>query len=292
MKKIVFAGIIAVLTGVAQTVRAESAKDCAFLIAGECFDCTTPYILKVGNRENCLKKCPNRMYNESSQTCELLSPLDSKIFDDIYEENSVDMKRCKENGYFLNVNEDKCFPCDTKEMVWVKPDCVDDYECRKKCPNRELKYMYANITHVDVASVLGCPGDRPLMDKNFMCWSCEEPTPIAVGIRKDSPRAVSLDESGNELAETKRIPTWKEDVCGESRDSVAVGTISDAGFVEVVSYLCQTVNVGDDGAVKCRRCNGEIKPDTPQCAEIALKEQKSKGISSSSAAKVIKVRSK
>lgn len=271
MKKIILAGIVAILAGMCQTARAEKLpEDCTFLMAGVCFDCNTPYILKMGNRDNCLKKCPKRMYNDSTQTCELPNPLASKVFDEFYDENTVDMKHCKEGGHFLNIDEDKCFPCDTKEMVWVKPNCIDDYECRQKCPNREIKYMYANLTQVDVASVLACPEERPLMDKNMMCWSCDEPTPIAVGIRKDSA----------------------ENICGEARESVIVGKVNDVGFVEVVSYPCKMDNVGADGAAKCRRCNGKLMPDNPQCAEIAKQEAQNGGAVSESDSRVITVRSK
>ncbi|MBQ8482520.1 MAG: hypothetical protein IJ532_08320 [Alphaproteobacteria bacterium] len=166
------------------TAYAEYPEDCVFLISGVCFDCNTPYTLEIGTKENCVKHCPQREYVERRyfNTCEIKNIK----YPDFYPFNTlssqVPLENCeKKEGYFYNISEDECYPCDTIKPVWVKTNCEESDECLHRCPNRMIQYT--GVTTAD--SVLKCPSERPLMDRFLACWSCDEPTPIEMSFNQE-----------------------------------------------------------------------------------------------------------
>ena len=162
------------------------ADDCVFSLHGTCYNCDTPYNLKVGTMENCEKKCPNRVYVFKDRTCRLKVG-ENKPFP-ASEDTSVDMKNCEiKEGESTKANDDtvenyfkghngKCYKCSTKEAVKVnKESCDKERFCHTNCKDRISKH-YNSIENK--YSVYKCPSNRPLMDRFMMCWSCSEPTPI------------------------------------------------------------------------------------------------------------------
>ena len=78
------------------------------------------------------------------------------------------------DGYFYDIYVEHCYPCNTTTPVWVKSNCEEDDKCLHRCPNREIIYTSPTAAN----SVLKCPSERPLMDRYFACWSCDEPTAV------------------------------------------------------------------------------------------------------------------
>ena len=270
--------------GISAAVAAKYPKDCVYLISGVCFDCETPYTLKMSNKDSCLKNCPHRIYNEKTETCEFRDILAAKVYDDFYDEKPEEDKRaCKGDGYFLNVYKNKCFSCEIKEPIWVDPNCSISEKCKNSCPNRIIKYAFRNITRMEAASVLKCPADRPLMDKYYACWSCDEPATLNLGY--EIPR-FKIESHINETLEKYA------QLCGDKRefileyklrskpvsDKMKSDNISEPP--EVISYYCPEESIDAEGIVKCRRCgyNGRLRRDTPECAKKAAEEEKAMAI--------------
>ncbi len=153
------------------------AKDCDFIVKGECFNCDTPYSLRVGTPDNCLKHCPNRISVRQGEfaTCDL----DEGTALSVYKDTKVEIKECKKDGFFKTYSGE-CYPCNTVQAVGVS--LYLEKENNKHCPNRRIHYTGVTSSY----SVLNCPGNRPLMDRFFMCWSCDEETPIDLSFNKET----------------------------------------------------------------------------------------------------------
>ena len=150
-------------------------KDCVFYSHGECFDCNTPYTLEMSVKENCLTHCPNRVYDARRKLCLLKAKDEYDVPDTWYQKsNRVPLENCQKEGFFYDIHQEMCYPCDTKKNVWVTFDCERRDECLHRCPNRVIQYTFTT----EANSVLKCPEDRPLMDVNFFCWRCDEKTPV------------------------------------------------------------------------------------------------------------------
>ncbi len=149
-------------------VRAED--NCVFWVKGECFDCYTPQTLEVGTPENCLKHCPNRVV--SIDTPYVYCKLNEKGFSPYIFYPIVSEKDCNGPSFEGIFGECKC--CETTEAVRISYDCEQDEECRNRCPNRTIRYDWLHQRK----SVIKCPEGRPLMDWRFMCWPCDEETPV------------------------------------------------------------------------------------------------------------------
>ena len=166
-----------------QAAHAEYPQNCIFLISGVCFDCDTPYILELGTKENCVKHCPQRKYIEGKyfNTCEIKNNKDGHLYPFHSAKYQVPPENCQTEGYFYDIYNEECYRCDTIMPVWVKPDCEKNDECLHRCDNREIQYTDATTA----ISVLKCPPERPLMDRFFACWGCDEPTPIDVKFNQE-----------------------------------------------------------------------------------------------------------
>lgn len=153
------------------------AEDCIFNVKGECFGCDTPYSLKVGTPDNCLKHCPNRISIRQGKyaTCDL----NENTALSIYKDTHVDMKKCENEGFFKG-EYNKCYSCNTTEAINISR--YYDDEQKLPCTNRTIHYTDVTTSY----SVLKCPNDRPLMDRFFMCWSCDEDTPLDLSFNQET----------------------------------------------------------------------------------------------------------
>ena len=196
-------------------------KDCVFYSKGECFDCNTPYTLEMSVKENCLTHCPNRVYDAKRKLCLLKAkdeynvPKSWSIMASI-----VSLENCQKEGFFISIYKDDCYSCDTKEDVWVDPDCEKRDECLHRCPNRVIQY-----TDVTTArSVLRCPKDRPLMDVNFFCWRCDEKTPVDMSFNQEKIIGASYNRQGVLCQQERYIEERKSPLsypCPEDKTSLS-----------------------------------------------------------------------
>lgn len=178
------------------------ADDCEFMVKGECFNCDTPYSLKVGTPDNCLKHCPNRVSIRQGRyaSCDL----DEKTALSIYKDTAVDMSKCEEKGFFKG-SFDKCYSCDTTEAVAVSESHFGE-KYDHFCPNR----MIHGTDVVESYSVLKCPQNRPLMDRFFMCWRCDEETPIDLSFNQETNAMYCLNKRYLEGFWSYKCPNNKE----------------------------------------------------------------------------------
>lgn len=198
---------------------AQSKTECVYSLHGICYDCNSKYKIKVGTKENCESKCPNRIYNFKDRTCSLKigaakalpSYKDTSIdanFCKTYKvetkdnlgnisyvsKNSGEKKIAKKGVYFIGQNG-KCYSCDTKEPVVPNNAEGLSFFSHTYCPNRVVN-NHANNTFY---SAYKCPKDRPLMDRFMMCWSCNESTPLDL----------SFNKKNNEICKDKRTMNVK-----------------------------------------------------------------------------------
>ena len=171
----------------------SKADDCVYYLHDKCYDCNTPYNLKVGTKDNCEVKCPNRVFVFKDRTCRLKVGQSTDFPPS--SDTSTDIKNCtlptgQKNkatkdtveSYFIG-NNGKCYPCSTKEAVRVSSsDCDKKRFCHSNCSNRTPKHHNSEDV---LYSVYSCPSNRPLMDRFMMCWPCNEPTPIDLSFDMD-----------------------------------------------------------------------------------------------------------
>ncbi len=189
-----FIGIICLSMG-CNAACAQTPKDCVFLISGTCFNCDTPYTLELGTKENCVQHCPNRFYFEGEyfNSCELNDTSDGNFYSFHTNHEQVSLENCeRKEGYFYGIHNDSCYPCNTITPVWMDPKCEQKDECLYRCPNRVLQYT----SPTTAISVLKCPPERPLMDRFFACWSCDEPTPIDLSFNQEKILGAKYNRQG------------------------------------------------------------------------------------------------
>lgn len=226
-----FIGIICLGMG-CSAAHAEVPKDCVFLISGTCFNCDTPYTLELGTKENCLHHCPNRFYFEGEyhNTCDFKEDTKFNFPPVFFDRTQVPLEKCAEKeGYFYGIHDENCYSCDTTTPVWMDPKCEQKDECLYRCPNRILQYTSPTTT----ISVLKCPPDRPLMDRFFACWRCDEPTPLDMSFNQEKILGAKYNRQGV-VCQGQRY--FKKD--------------------EILSYPCpQDKKTLSEEA--CRQCNGK-----------------------------------
>ena len=191
------------------------AEECDFLKLNVCFSCDDPHVFVVGSNEACSFLCPGRVINfEGSgsgmtqincalEKCPSEYPFQSKYgscyktqkeaendygdfeekfnFDNstvIYNESEIEStkKDCPKENQFKRWDE-KCFSCNYPKAVRVETHCNLEETCDDICPNRTIiKSIGGNVP-----SVPNCPTEKPMMDDEGICYSCD--TPIAIGVR-------------------------------------------------------------------------------------------------------------
>lgn len=128
------------------------------LLEGDrCYSCDTRDILSLS--EDICRKCPNRVYKSYPRwkygECELPCPPDKP----------------------LQRWDGKCFSCNEPKAVLLPTHCNLEKDCEDICPNRTVLYTVGGSN----PSVPNCPKDRPLMDSEGVCFSCDTPVPVDLG---------------------------------------------------------------------------------------------------------------
>lgn len=215
------------------SAHAEYPKSCMFYISGNCFGCDTSYSLELGTQENCTEHCPNRFYfaGKYHKTCNISNDVKFE-FPPIYTQgNDVSLENCAKDGYFYDINNEECYSCSVKRPVWVSAQCEQRDECLNRCPNRIIQYTDVTTAY----SVLKCPTERPLMDKYFACWSCDEPTPIDMSFNQEKILGAKYSKQGV-VCHGQRY--FKDD--------------------EILSYPCPKDKRGLSEKA-CKQCNGKLE---------------------------------
>ena len=131
-------------------------KDKPLLSYNACYDCQAKTGLSISEKE--CAKCPNRVYKTYSKmgysSCELECPPDKP----------------------LKNWDDECYSCDEKLIVRLDSHCNIEEDCEDICPNRTILYFIGG----NIPSIPNCPPDKPLMDREGICYPCN--APIAIGL--------------------------------------------------------------------------------------------------------------
>ena len=72
--------------------------------------------------------------------------------------------------------DDECYSCDEKLIVRLDTHCNIEEDCEDICPNRTILYFIVG----NIPSIPNCPPDKPLMDREGICYPCD--APIAIGL--------------------------------------------------------------------------------------------------------------
>lgn len=131
-------------------------EDKPLLYSNKCFSCDDIEDFSIS--ENECAKCPNRVYKFypkwDVRQCEL--PL----------------QKDKPLQRWDGVN----FSCDEPSVIRIKTHCNIEEDCEDICPNRTILYFIGG----NVPSVPNCPPDKPLMDSEGICYSCDAPIPVGL----------------------------------------------------------------------------------------------------------------
>ena len=131
-------------------------EDKPLLSYNKCYDCQAKTGLSI-SAEECAK-CPNRIYKTYPKLgysyCELECP----------------------SANPLRNWDDECYSCDEKLIVRLDTHCNIEEDCEDICPNRTILYSIGG----NVPSIPNCPPDKPLMDREGICYPCD--APIGIGL--------------------------------------------------------------------------------------------------------------
>ena len=140
-------------------------QDKPLLSKGVCYPCNYKY--PVTTSYDNLKKCPNRI--------DIPYPWDEERTE---AETYVVCPKDKPLYHWSGT----CYPCDYPDVVPVLTQCLEDAAVCDVCPNRTL----LPVTGGNRPSVLKCPKDKPLMDKNGICFDCDTELKIDVQMMEDT----------------------------------------------------------------------------------------------------------
>lgn len=135
-------------------------EDKPLLYSGKCFSCDDFDDFSISEAE--CAKCPNRIYkfypNWNVKYCELSPQKDKPLqrWDGI------------------------SFSCDVSKVVRLKTHCNIEEDCEDLCPNRTILYWMGG----NVPSIPNCPPDKPLMDDEGICYSCDVPIPVGLAFNE------------------------------------------------------------------------------------------------------------
>ena len=186
------------------------AGECDFMQFNSCRSCDDVRAFSVGSIDACSFLCPGRVVNFAGSgssvvqiNCAVEMCPSSLPFQSIYgncfktqeeadedygdtmkdnEDDTEDIadnfneeKDCAEDNYFKRW-DGKCFSCDYPKVIRVESECNLGNNCEDICPNRTIvKWAIGNAP-----SILNCPTDKPMMDDEGICYSCDTPIPIGV----------------------------------------------------------------------------------------------------------------
>ena len=185
------------------------AGECDFIQFNSCRSCEDSRAFNVATVDSCSFLCPGRVVNFAGsgssvvqincavEICPTHQPFQSyygncyktqeeadndfgdnmKDNEDLAEDssdNSDEENECGENHF--KRWDGKCFSCDYPKAVRIQSQCNYEKTCDDVCPNRTIiKWIGGNPP-----SVLNCPTDKPMMDDEGICYSCDTPIPIGV----------------------------------------------------------------------------------------------------------------
>lgn len=188
------------------------AGNCDFIQYNRCFSCDDPLAFSVGSDESCAYLCPNRTvnyegsgsswpaYNCALKECPPEYPypaLNGSCFASIEEAQENYFKQNTDDMYVPEVHDvdydtaetrkcppdeplknwdGGCYSCDEKLIVQLETHCNLEKDCEDICPNRTILYRIGG----NVPSVPNCPPDKPLMDREGVCYPCD--VPIRIGL--------------------------------------------------------------------------------------------------------------
>ena len=131
-------------------------EDKPLLYSGKCFSCNDFSDFSISEAE--CAKCPNRIYklypNWGVESCE--PPLQK------------DKPLQRWDGV--------SFSCDEPRVIRIKTHCNIEEDCEDICPNRTILYYVGG----NIPSVPNCPPDKPLMDDEGICYSCDVAIPVGL----------------------------------------------------------------------------------------------------------------
>ncbi len=191
------------------------AQDCDFIQYNQCYSCDDPLAFEVGSSESCTYLCPNRTvniegsgsawtaYNCALKECPKDRPFaaqngscfaspeeaennsfayntDNTYVPDFPDNNfdhvMANNGKCPDDKPLKNW-DDGCYSCNEKLIVRLDTDCNFEKNCEDICPNRTVLYAMGG----NIPSIPNCPPDKPLMDREGICYPCD--APIAIGLR-------------------------------------------------------------------------------------------------------------
>lgn len=195
--KSLFCSFLVVFTG-----SLSFAADCDFIQFNACHSCDVPYAFPVSDAQVCSALCPQRIFKSEPvgngvflKTCALKKCPEHLSFQSVYgscfsseEESfsddgvSVTENVCKDN--IKDIFEEKktcskekplarwdgtCFSCSEERTIYLDASCNFDKNCETVCPERTILYSSGG----NPPSIPNCPKDKPLMDENGICHSCD-----------------------------------------------------------------------------------------------------------------------
>ena len=133
------------------------AGDCDFIQYNQCYSCDGPLAFIVGSMESCSYLCPNRTVNTEGSGAMWIN-------------YNCALKECPKNRPFAALNG-SCFA--SKEEAEDNPF---EYNTDNiYVPNAPLYDVNQSIAKDGI-----CPPDKPLMDREGICYPCD--APIAIGL--------------------------------------------------------------------------------------------------------------
>lgn len=131
-------------------------EDKPLLQSNKCFSCDDIDDFSISETE--CAKCPNRVY---------------KFYP------KWDLGQCE-----LSPQKDKplqrwdgvSFSCEEPTTIRTKTHCNIENDCEDICPNRTILYYIGG----NIPSIPNCPPDKPLMDNEGICYSCDVPIPVGL----------------------------------------------------------------------------------------------------------------
>lgn len=131
-------------------------EDKPLLYSNKCFSCDDIDDFSISETE--CAKCPNRVYKFYPQW------------------NVRQCERSPQKDKPLQRWDGVSFSCDEPNSIRTKTHCNIEEDCEDICPNRTILYDIGG----NVPSIPNCPPDKPLMDSEGICYSCDVPIPVGL----------------------------------------------------------------------------------------------------------------
>ncbi len=148
-----------------KTIDGKCPKDMPLLSYSKdyCYSCNYPFDIGIAKENSNI--CPNRVsipypwVHDDSTESYIICPKDKPLYS----------------------WQGKCMSCDHPTTIPVLSQCLEDDTICDVCPNRRILDQQGG----NRPSVIMCPPDRPLMDVNGICFSCDIDIPISLVKKSD-----------------------------------------------------------------------------------------------------------